>query len=142
MQLIVWEHFDGAYREYLVYSFDKDGKPSETCSVSRRGQPCPSNHVVTLTDGDRTIFDKRLGRDMGTAGLYILPKQYHNIKRANGLIELSCEKHRPSDHLPKKVWFQYERARIQWELVDHYVPLRDHGQDNSCYVYKPTRIVL
>jgi hypothetical protein len=141
MQLIVWEYFNGSYREYLIYTFNSDGTPHKSCAVSRRGQGCPSKHVVTLTNGDRTILDKRLGRDMGTAGLYILPKQYHEIKRKrNGLIELSCENHTPSDNLPKHCWFQYDKIRIKWELVDHYVPLRDHGQDASCYVYRPTRI--
>ncbi len=141
LQLIVWEYYGGSYREYLIYKFNSDGKPSKECAVSRRGQGNPSNHVVTLTNGDRTILDKCLGRNMNT-GLYFLPKQLHEIKRKNGIIEVSCENHTPSDNLPKHCWFQYDKIRIKWELVDHYVPLRDHGQDDSCYVYRPTRIVF
>ena len=140
MQLIVWEYFEGSYREYLIYQFD-NGKPSETCSVARRAQGCPSKHLVTLTDG-KTILDKCRGRDMKT-GLYFLPKQYHDIKTKDGLLELSCEAFKPSEHLPDHCWFQYDGVRIKWELVKQYYPARDYSADRkSCYVYKPTRIVL
>ena len=141
MQLIVWEYFEGSYREYLIYQFDNNGNPLKTCSVAPRDQGCPSKHLLTLTDGT-TILDKCLGRDMKT-GLYVLPKQYHNIKAKEGLLELSSEAFKPSEHLPEHCWFQYDRVRIKWELVKWYYPLRDFGADRkSCYVYKPVRIVL
>ena len=87
IQLIVWEYYNGFYREYLIFHFGNDGKPSKGCSVSRRGQGCPSKHLITLKYGENTLLNKSLGRDM-KSGLYFLPKQHHNIKRKNGFLEL------------------------------------------------------
>jgi hypothetical protein len=141
MQLIVWEYFNSSYREYLIFRFDDDGTPSEDCRVFTRAQGCPSKHVVTVTRGNETLLDKSMGRNMNN-GQYFLPKQYHTIKRYNGLIELDITAYEPSDRLPNYCWFQYNRIRIKWKKVQKYFPFRDHGPNNLCYVYMPCKIVV
>jgi hypothetical protein len=142
MQLIVWEQFHGSYREYIIYSFDDDGTPSETCRVRYRGQGCPHSHLITLIKDGETLLSQQRGRNMKD-GTYILPKQFYHVKGSGGFVELSCEKVKTSERLPNKQWFQYKDFRIQWEKNSHFIPAMDISPTKtSCYVYQPTQIVL
>ena len=142
MQLIVWEQVNGRYREYLIYSFDDSGMPSPDCRVRYRGQGCPQSHLITLIKDGETLLSQCRGKNL-TSGAYVLPKQFYHAKSSGGFVELSCEKVKTSERLPKKLWFQYGKLRIQWEKNSHFIPAMDISPTKtSCYVYQPTQIVL
>jgi hypothetical protein len=76
-------------------------------------------------------------------GTYILPKQFYHAKSSGGFVELSCEKVKTSERLPKKLWFQYKNIKILWEKNPHFIPAMDFSPNkNSAYVYQPAQIVL
>ena len=142
IQLVIWEQFRGIYREYLIYEFNDDGTPSETCRVRYRGQGCPHSHLITLIKDGETLLSQQRGRNMKD-GTYILPKQFYHVKGSGCMLELSCEKVKTNDRLPGKVWFQYKDIRIQWEKNESFVPAMDISPNkNSAYVYQPAKIVL
>ena len=142
MQLIVWEQFHGSYREYIIYSFNDDGTPSQDCRVRFRGQGCPHSHLLTLVKDGETLLSQQRGRNMKD-GTYILPKQFYHVKGSGCMLELSCEKVKTNDRLPGKVWFQYKDIRILWEKNESYVPVMDISPTKTaCYVYQPTQIVF
>ena len=142
MQLIVWEQIQGSYRVYLIYSFDDSGMPSPDCRVRFRGQGCPQSHLITLVRDDEVLLNQQRGRNMKD-GTYILPKQFYHAKSSGGFVELSCEKVKTSERLPKKLWFQYKNIKILWEKNPHFIPAMDISPTKtSCYVYQPAKIVL
>ena len=142
IQLIVWEQFHGSYRVYLIYEFNDDGKPSETCRVRFRGQGCPHSHLLTLVKDGETLLSQQRGKNL-TSGAYVLPKQYHQVQRNGSMLELSCEKVKTSERLPNKQWFQNKDIRILWEKNESFVPAMDFSPTKtSCYIYQPSKIVL
>jgi hypothetical protein len=142
MQLIVWEQFHGSYREYIIYEFNDDGMPSETCRVRYRGQGCPQSHLITLIKDGETLLSQQRGRNMKD-GTYILPKQYHQVQSHGGFLELSCERHKTSTKLADRVWFQYGKVRVLWKKNEYFIPAMDISPNNqSCYIYQPVKIVL
>ena len=52
-------------KEYISFLFNYDGTPSETCN-----RPVPSNHFVSLFDGNKNLIHKKKG---------VLPKQKHPV---------------------------------------------------------------
>ena len=142
IQLVIWEQFHGSYREYIIYSFNDDGTPSQDCRVRFRGQGCPHSHLLTLVKDGETLLSQQRGRNMKD-GTYILPKQFYHVKGSGCMLELSCERHKTSTKLTDRVWFQYKDIRILWKKNESYVPAMDISPTKtSCYVYQPTQIVL
>ena len=142
MQLIVWEQFQGSFRVYLIYEFNDDGTPSETCRVRYRGQGCPHSHLLTLVKDGETLLSQCRGKNL-TSGAYVLPKQFYHVKGSGGFVELSCERHKTSTKLADRVWFQYGKIRILWKKNPHFIPAMDISPSkNSAYVYQPAQIVL
>ena len=113
-------------REYVSFLFNYDGTPSETCN-----RPVPSNHFVSLFDGNKNLMHKKKG---------ILPKQQHRVPVF--FTEKDLKHHEPDRNLPDTISMQYDRLKIEFKKVQ-YIPMRDVEIDREyCMVYAPVSIKM
>ena len=113
-------------QEHVSFLFNYDGTPSETCN-----RPVPSNHFVSLFDGNKTVLFKQKG---------VLPKQKHPV--AVFFTEKDLEHYTPDRNLPETISMQYDRLKIEFKKVQ-YIPMRDCEIDREyCMVYVPVSIEM
>ena len=125
-------------RDYLSYLFNYDGTTSELCRTSKRQQPVPSNHMVSLFDKNKCIFHKIKG--LSKTGMHTLPKQKHPV--AVFFTEKDMQHHTPDRNLPETISMQYDRLKIEFKKVQ-YIPMRDCEIDREyCMVYAPVSIKM
>ena len=125
---------------YLTYLFDGE-QPSKTCRVSNRKQGMPSCHRLSLTVNDTELVSKKQGHILTKQGKL---KQRHlpiqQTRTINPLMGMSIDA-QLTKNLPKRVWKQYDRVRVQFERIDYFYEVRDNMWDSTVNIYRPIRVV-
>lgn len=134
------EFYDMRDELYLRYLFDGES-PSDACHVSKRMQAMPSRHRVSIVKDGVEILTKQRGFVMKGGGRKDLPVQKtKNVEYP--LMGMSTKAELTQATLPRRVWKQYGRVRVQFERVKVFYEARDNIWDGSVNIYRPIKVVI
>ena len=142
--MISLHFFDMADQFFLTYIFDSDGRPSKTCHVTNRSQAIPSRHRISIVIDGKELVSKKHGHILTTCKDKSSKRHLHlPIQKTvglNPLMGMSIDA-QLTKNLPKRVWKQYDRVRVQFERIDYFYEVRDNMWDSTVNIYRPIRVV-
>jgi len=87
------------------------------------------------------IITKQRGFVMKGRSSKDLPVQ-NTKKLEQPLMGMSIEEESTQATLPRRVWKQYGRVRVQFERLKVFYEVRDNMWDASVNIYRPIRVVI